>query len=43
MADIWVGKKICVIDQLGEEFLKTVQDGDRIEIQENGTVVIAEP
>ncbi len=40
VADIWVSKTICVIDKLGEEFLETVQEGDWIEIQENGTVII---
>jgi len=42
VANIWVGEKISVIDQLGMEFLEIVQEGDWIHIQENGTVIIAD-
>lgn len=40
IADIWVGKRIYTVDQLGDEFLQGVQDGDRIRIYEDGTVVV---
>ena len=42
VADIWADKRIYAIDQLGDEFLNTVQDGDKIEIQDDGTVTIIE-
>ena len=40
VADVWVGKRICAVDQLGDEFLESVKDGDRIVIREDGTVTI---
>ncbi len=40
VADVWAGKRIVTVDQLGDEFLETVQDGDRIVIREDGTVTI---
>lgn len=40
VADVWAGKRIVTVDQLGDKFLETVQDGDRIVIQEDGTVII---
>jgi predicted aconitase with swiveling domain len=40
VADVWTGKRIITIDNLGDEFLGFVQDGDRIEINLNGTVSI---
>jgi len=40
VADVWAGRRIVTVDQLGDEFLKTVQDGDRIVIREDGTVII---
>jgi predicted aconitase with swiveling domain len=40
LADVWVGKRICAVDQLGDEFLESVNDGDRIVIREDGTVTI---
>jgi predicted aconitase with swiveling domain len=40
VADVWVGKRIYVVDQLGDEFLESVKDGDRIVIREDGTVTI---
>jgi len=43
VTDIWIGKKICAIDKLGREFLETVQEGDWINIRENGTVIITDP
>jgi predicted aconitase with swiveling domain len=41
VADVWTDKPIITIDNLGNEFLEFVQDGDRIEIQLDGTVSIA--
>jgi len=40
VADVWAGKRICTVDQLGHEFLESVKDGDRIVIREDGTVTI---
>ena len=40
IADEWVGKRICTVDQLGDEFLQTVKDGDQIVIRQDGTVII---
>jgi predicted aconitase with swiveling domain len=40
VADVWVGKRICAVDQLGDEFLESVEDGDWIVIREDGTVTI---
>jgi len=40
VADVWAGKRIVTVDQLGGEFLESVKDGDRIVIQEDGTVRI---
>jgi uncharacterized membrane-anchored protein len=34
------GKRIVTVDQLGDEFLESVKDGDRIVIREDGTVTI---
>ena len=40
VADVWVGKQIYAVDQLGDEFLDAVKDADRIVIREDGTVII---
>jgi predicted aconitase with swiveling domain len=40
LADVWVGKKIYAVDQLGDEFLAWVKEGDRIAIREDGTVTV---
>jgi hypothetical protein len=40
MEDIWNGKRIITIDQLGDEFLEAVNTGDPIAIHEDGTVEI---
>ena len=40
VADIWIGKRIFVIDKLGAKLLEIVQDGDWIKIDQDGTVVI---
>ena len=40
VADRWAGKRIVTVDRLGEAFLQEVKTGDRITVQEDGTVVI---
>jgi len=42
VADLWAGERIYVVDQLGDEFLESVRDGDRVEIRGDGTVTIIE-
>ncbi len=38
VAEVWSNHRIVAVDRLGDEFLENVQDGDRIEIQNDGTV-----
>ena len=38
MDDVWNERRVITIDLLGEEFLETVETGDRIKISEDGTV-----
>ena len=40
VADLWAGKRIVTIDQLGDEFLRTITEGDWITLQEDGLVTI---
>ena len=40
LADVWVGKRVIVVDQLGKEFLDYVQQGQSIEVFEDGRVEI---
>lgn len=40
MAEVWKDLRIVTIDTLGDEFLQSVEMGDPIEIQEDGTVVV---
>lgn len=40
LGDVWLKKRVITIDQLGEGFLQSVQDGQTIEIKTDGTVVI---
>ena len=40
MADIWKNARIVTIDMLGDEFLETVNTGDRISIRSDGTVEV---
>lgn len=42
LCDVWNDKRIITIDQLGEEFLTYIKDGQRIEISEDGTVTVVE-
>ena len=43
VADIWTHHHICTVDQLGEDFLLSVQDGDWLEVRKDGTVKINNP
>lgn len=38
--DVWNGRRIITIDLLGDEFLKAVNTGDPVTIQEDGTVEV---
>ena len=40
LASVWSETKMPVIDELGDEFLDYVKDGDRISIAEDGTVTV---
>lgn len=40
VADVWLGKRIYTIDRLGDAFLETVKEGDRLRIEEDGRVTI---
>ena len=40
LAKNWENSNIIAIDELGDNFLKTVQTGDTITIEEDGTVII---
>ena len=40
VADLWAGTRIVTVDQLGDEFLSSVKDGDRIAVDQDGTVTI---
>jgi predicted aconitase with swiveling domain len=40
MDDVWNGRRVITIDQLGDEFLDTVKSGDPISIKEDGTVEV---
>ncbi len=40
VADIWTGKRVITVDQLGDKFLESVKDEDWIKITEKGYVTI---
>ena len=40
VADLWVGRRIVVVDRLGDTFLESVEHGDEITIGDDGEVVI---
>lgn len=40
LAKIWENSDVIAIDQLGDEFLKSVQTGDTVEIKEDGSVIV---
>jgi predicted aconitase with swiveling domain len=41
VTDLWAGIRIVTVDQLGDDFLDAVNDGDRIEVRVDGTVQFA--
>lgn len=40
LSDIWLEKRIVVVDNLGEDFLQAVQTGESVSIADDGTVTI---
>ncbi len=40
LADVWTNDTITAIDNLGQEFLDYVQDGMKVEIKMDGTVIV---
>jgi predicted aconitase with swiveling domain len=42
LADVWNGNRIVAIDNLGTEFLACVQQGQKVDIFEDGRVVVHE-
>jgi uncharacterized protein len=40
LSDVWNDTRIITIDQLGDEFLEYVKDGQKISIKQDGTVEI---
>jgi predicted aconitase with swiveling domain len=40
MADVWIKKRVIVVDLLGQEFMDAVNTGDPIKVYEDGTVEI---
>lgn len=42
VADLWAGERIFTIDCLGDAFLQSVQDGDIIEVRDDGTVIVTD-
>lgn len=39
LSDVWTNKRIIAIDQLGDDFLHYVKDGQIIDIKEDGTII----
>lgn len=42
LSDIWNDKQIITIDNLGDEFLDAVKDGMTLEVNSDGSVLVAE-
>lgn len=40
LSDIWTDRNMPTIDNLGDEFLAAVKTGDKIKVEEDGTVTI---
>jgi len=40
LADVWAARRICAVDQLGDEFLNYVQAGQPIHIGSDGRVTV---
>lgn len=41
LSEVWLGKRIVAVDQLGQEFLAYVKDGQTITVKEDGTVIVS--
>lgn len=40
LSDIWTDNSLPTVDSLGDEFLEAVKTGDKIKVEEDGTVTI---
>lgn len=40
LAKVWEGSPVIAVDMLGDEFLETVKTGDKLHVDEDGTVTI---
>jgi len=40
LSDVWTDNTIVAVDNLGEEFLRYVQDGMKISVEPDGTIVV---
>ena len=40
LAKVWEGSNVIAIDLLGDAFLETVKTGDRLRVEEDGTVTV---
>ena len=40
MDAVWYDRKVITVDLLGDEFMETVKNGDKIKISEDGTVEV---
>jgi predicted aconitase with swiveling domain len=40
LGEVWGGQRIVAVDELGDEFLSAVEDGQTVEIRADGTVVV---
>ncbi|MBN1329667.1 MAG: DUF126 domain-containing protein [Candidatus Heimdallarchaeota archaeon] len=40
LADVWIKKRIITVDRLGDDFLKYIKTDMKVEIREDGTVII---
>ncbi|MDO5014394.1 MAG: DUF126 domain-containing protein [Clostridia bacterium] len=40
LSEVWADKDMPVYDKLGDEFLETVKNGDKITLKSDGTVIV---
>lgn len=40
LSEVWIDSRIVTVDELGDEFLQYVKDGQTIEIKEDGTIIV---
>lgn len=40
LSDVWTDRAMPTIDNLGDEFLQAVKTGDKIKVEEDGTVTV---